>query len=452
MKKLFFLPLVLSGFLFGQDYKSDSVAMRKIADHIMTKGEGYNDLYQLTKQVGHRLSGSEGYSKAVKWAEAKLKEAGADRVWLQPVKVPVWVRGEESLQTKTGNGTWQSIPMLSLGNSEGTNGKVVEAEVIVVRDFDEFDKLTDAQIKGKIVLFNYPMKQELIETGEAYGDAGRYRYGTASLVAKRGGRAVLVRSISTAPDDVPHTGAMSYDAAYPKIPAVAIGPKTADELQRLSAKQKIYAKLVSNCGMRDDQDSFSVIGEIAGTENGVIVVGGHLDSWDVGEGAQDDGAGVVQSIEVLRLFKQTGLKNKHTIRAVLFANEENGTRGGKAYADYVAKSSERHVFAIESDTGGYSPRGFGLNMDDAKIKQVQSWQPLFVPYGVYRIEKGYAGADINPLQKLNVPLAGLQPDSQRYFDLHHSHSDVFEAVNRRELLLGATVMAQLIYLIDNYWK
>lgn len=451
MKKMLFLPLLVGSLLFGQT-KEDAKVFRSISDEILTHGQAYNILKDLTKNIGARLSGSPAYEKAVKWAAQELKKAGATKVWVQPVKVPVWVRGKESLKIKIGAGDWQTVNMLSLGNSEGTKGKDLVAEIIVVNNFKEFDQLTKAQVKGKIVLFNYPFQQHYIETFVGYSDAVRYRVSTASLVAKKGGVAALIRSTSTAFDDVPHTGSMHYEEGIKKIPAVALGPKTAERLARLASKTKIFAKLNSEASMQGETLTHSVIGEITGTQDQqVIVVGAHLDSWDVGEGAHDDGTGVVQAIEVIRTFKKLGLKPKHTIRAVLFANEENGVRGGVTYADSLKAHNEPHIFAIESDSGGFSPNGFSFDMTEEQLAKVMPWQPLFKPYDAAKFVPGYSGTDIHPMKEHGVALAGLMPDSQRYFDLHHSPSDVFEAVNRRELLLGATVITQLIYMVDKYW-
>ncbi|MFC0344313.1 M20/M25/M40 family metallo-hydrolase [Epilithonimonas hispanica] len=445
------LPLLLGGILFAQN-KQDSIQFKRISDEILINEQAYSNLYDLTKNIGHRLSGSESYEKATKWAFDKLKEAGADKVWYQEVMVPVWVRGKESLQIKTAKGQWKKLNMLSLGNSEGTKGQDLTAEIILVKSFDEFNKLSEADVKGKIVFFNYPFNQTFISTGQAYGDAGKYRSTTASLVAKKGGKAVIIRSLSSSFDDVPHTGMMRYQEGIEKIPAVAIGPKSADELEKTLKSEKILAKLNSNCTMKPDKLSHSVIGEITGKKDqSVIVVGGHLDSWDVGEGASDDGTGIVQSIEILRTFKKLNLQNNHTIRVVCFANEENGVKGGKKYKEEAQKNNEKHLFAIESDGGGFTPRGFGLDMKEGKRRQIQSWASLFFPYGIYDFTKTYSGTDVEPLNELDVPTAELVPDSQRYFDIHHTAEDTFEKVNRREMLLGAVAMGQLIYMIDKNW-
>ena len=452
MKKLLATAtLLLSLNLFSQT-REDSIQFNRISTEILNNGKAYNELRDLTKNIGHRLSGSVAYEKSVKWAEQKLKEAGADKVWLQEVMIPVWERGKESLQIKTGNGKWTKLKMLSLGNSEGTKGKDVSGEIIMVKSFAEYEKLSSHQVKDKIVFFNYPFSQSYIETFKGYSDASAYRSTAAMLTAEKGGKFAIVRSMSSAFDDVPHTGGMRYKDGTAKIPAVAIGNTTADELESLLKKNKITAKLNSNCGMKGEKLSHSVIGEITGKKDqSVIVVGGHLDSWDVGEGAHDDGAGIVQSIEVLRTFKNLNIKNNHTIRVVCFANEENGVKGGQQYGKTVKEKAEKHLFALESDAGGFSPRGIALEMDDAKRNQIKSWSPLFLPYGAYDFEGRYSGTDIYPLKDMGIPTAELAPDSQRYFDIHHTEEDTFEKVNRRELLLGATVMTQMIYMIDKNW-
>lgn len=452
MKKIAGTSLLLFGMVaFGQT-KDDSIQFKRISSEILNNGKGCNDLRELTKTIGNRLSGSEAYEKSVQWAAQKLRDAGADKVWLQEVMIPVWVRGKESLHIKTSNGKWKSIKMLSLGNSEGTGGKDVSGDIIMVKSLEEYDQLPTEKVKDKIVFFNYPFNQGNVQTFISYRDAGAYRRTTASLTAKKGGKFAIIRSLSSAFDDVPHTGNMRYDENIPKVPAITIGSTSADELEILLKSQKVTAQLNSNCGMKGEKLSHSVIGEITGKKDqSVIVVGGHLDSWDVGEGAHDDGAGIVQSIEVLRTFKKLGIRNNHTIRAVCFANEENGTKGGKQYGKVAKENNEKHLFAIESDAGGFSPRGISLEMNAPQRNQIKSWGKLFLPYGVYNFEGKYSGSDIAPLHEMGVPTAELVPDPQRYFDIHHTEEDTFEKVNRRELLLGSAVMTQLIYMIDKNW-
>ena len=449
MKKFILLPLFLGGFLFSQN-KADSIQFKTISDYILTSSPAYEDLRELTKTIGKRLSGSPSYEKSVQWAAQKLRDAGADKVWFQEVKIPVWVRGKESLMMKTDGKTWKSVSFLSLGNSEGTKGKDLTGEVIAVKSKEEFDQLTDNQVNGKIVLFNYPFNQTFITTGQAYGDASKYRSQSASWAAKKGAKAVIVRSLSSAFDDVPHTGGMRYAKDdIIKIPAIAVGPNTADAMEKAAREGRLSVKLNSNATMIEEKISSQVIGEITGKKDSqVIVVGGHLDSWDVGEGASDDGTGVVQSIEVLRTFKKLGLKNNHIIRVVCFANEENGVRGGTTYADQVKINNEKHIFALESDAGGFTPRGFGFLVNDDQRRIIKSWAPLFLPYGIYDFDEKGTGTDVMPLSRNGVSAGELVPDSQRYFDIHHTAEDTFEKVNRRELLLGATAMTQLLYMID----
>lgn len=276
----------------------------------------------------------------------------------------------------------------------------------------------------------------------------------ASAAAKYGAVAVIIRSMSHSTDNNPHTGAMHYDSAYKKIPAVAVGLKDADWLaSALSGGKDISVSLKTMAHFLPDVKGHNIIGELKGTQfpDEYITIGGHLDSWDVNEGAQDDGAGIVQTIEVLRTLKALGYQPKHTIRFVLFANEENGTRGGNAYADEAAKNNEKHLFALETDAGGFTPRGFGFTGSEEQLKKMKSWAPLLEPYGGGEISAGGGGTDIGPIhQKLKTPMGELLPDSQRYFDLHHARNDVFEAVNKRELELGAVNIAALIYLVDQY--
>lgn len=468
MKKLFIiLPLFLSGFLFSQKkpekkpFKPKTAAQKisypdefkRISDEILLRSDAYENLRELTKGIGPRFSGSVGYEKATAWAEKKLKEAGAENIWKQEVKVPIWQRGNEVFQIKTDNGNWKSIRMSALGNSEGTEGKDMTGDILLVKDFQEFKAMYDFEVKGKIVFFNFPMDQSIVNPADAYMLAGPYRWTAPSLAGRKGAKAVITRSLTSAFDDIPHTGSMYYDDNDKiKIPALCIGAKSADELESLLKKQKVQGKLNLTCGVKGEAINHNVIGEIPGKKDkSVILVGAHLDSWDITEGAHDDGAGVVQCLEVLRAFKALEIENNHTIRVVLYANEENGVRGGETYAAQVRKKQEKHIFAIESDAGGYSPRGISLDMVPQRRRLIFEWKPLFLPYGVYDFDQTYAGQDIAPLKKLDIPLAELVPDTQRYFDIHHTSEDTFDKVNRRELMLGAVTMAQLVFMIDKNW-
>ncbi len=432
---------------------TDSAMLRKMSDEILLRGTCYENLYVLTKKIGNRLSGSAAADKAVEWGKTALAEAGADSVWLQPVDVPVWTRGEEWLEVQLSRAEYISLPMLSLGNTDGTNGRVLEKEIVCVPSLEEFEQLKPEQVKDRIVFFNYKFRQDLINTFDAYGDAVRYRWVAVNKAALKGASAVIIRSVGSSINDVPHTGSSRYNEDVPHIPAVAIGNQSADRLAKSCAKKTVRARLLSNCKMNGWKRSYNVIGEIRGKANPseYIVAGGHLDSWDVGEGAHDDGAGCVQAIEVIRTIKALGIPTNRSIRAVLFMNEENGVKGGTAYADSAQKLNEKHILAIESDAGGFVPRGIGLDMNGPYKIKVQSWKSLFLPYGVYDFDQTEGGVDIGPLKKLGVPLAGLIPDSQRYFDLHHSANDILEAVSHRELKIGAWTMVSLVYLADKYF-
>ncbi|MFM2358763.1 MAG: hypothetical protein RLY16_756 [Bacteroidota bacterium] len=432
---------------------TDSIVIRKLADDILTHNNAYENLRYLCKKVGARLSGSKGAQKAVIATAKMLKEAGADTVYLQPCMVPHWVRGtQKEIAFITGaNGKKRNLKICALGNSVGTGPKGITGRVIEVRSFAELDALGTQSVKGNIVFFNFAMNPKYIQTFNAYGESGIARRSGPSRAAKLGAIGVIVRSLASNLDDHPHTGVTSYNDSFPKIPAVAISTNDAELLSKtlmLKMEHRIY--LQTNCKLEADAPSFNVVGEIRGSKfpEEIITVGGHLDSWDLAEGAHDDGTGCMQSIEIIRAFKSTGIQPQRTIRAVMFMNEENGGRGAKAYFEAAKKANEKHIFALESDAGGFTPRGFGVTCNEKQLAQLQSYTNLLKPYGVYQITAGGGGADIGPLKELGTVLAGLSPDSQRYFDLHHAETDVFEAVSKRELELGAINMAALIYLVD----
>jgi hypothetical protein len=436
--------------------QEDSLNIRKFYDMSLLNGKSYKWLEHLSKDVGTRLSGSVGAQKAVEYTKAELEKLGLDKVWLQPVMVPKWVRGaKEFAYVETAPGSTRNINITALGGSVSTPEGGTKAEVIQVQGIEDLERYGEAQIKGKIVFFNRPMRADLIHTFEAYGGCVDQRYAGAKEAGKYGAVGVIVRSLSLSLDDFPHTGSMSYEdlPVSKRIPAAAISTNDAEYLSsllKIDNDAKVYFKL--NSKQLEDVQSYNVIGEITGTEfpNEYIVVGGHLDSWDLGDGAHDDGAGVVQSMEVLRLIKETGIKPKRSIRVVLFMNEENGLRGGNKYAEEAKKKNENHIFALESDSGGFTPRGFSFEATDAQFQYIENWKSLFKPYLIHYFEVEGSGADIGPLRGGETVLAGLRPDSQRYFDHHHSANDTFEQVNKRELELGAATMTSLIYLVDKY--
>jgi len=370
-------------------------------------------------------------------------------VHLEPVLVPRWVRGSAEEASVVASGKRKAVPLriTALGGSIGTMGEAITAEVVEVKSFEELRVLGD-QVKGKIVFFNRAMDRGYLQTFEAYGRAVNQRGQGAVQAARYGAVAALVRSMTTRLDDFPHTGAMSYVDSVKKIPAAAVSTNDAEKLSAMLKNEKnVQVRLKLSCETLPDVESANVAGDIVGSEHPeeVIVLGGHLDSWDKGQGAHDDGAGCVHSLEALRLIKELGLRPKRTIRAVMFMNEENGLRGGIAYAA-KDRPNERHIAAIESDAGGLMPRGFGFG-DSLTLKQLQPYAPAFRFIGADRFTFGGGGADISELIRKRVPGIGLSVDSHRYFDYHHSDNDTIENVNERELALGSACMAILAYII-----
>lgn len=454
MKKLLIIALLLTSVMFSQN--ADELQIRKIYDTALTNGKSYGWLDHLSNRIGGRLSGSLNAERAVQYTKTQLDSLGLDKVWLQPVMVPKWTRGiPEFAYIETAPGHTTNVPVCALGGSVATPPGGLKAGVVEVQRIEDLTTLGREKIQGKIVFYNRPMDPTLINTFHAYGGCVDQRYAGAAEALKYGAAGVIVRSMNLRLDDFPHTGSMTYGDTPPaqRIPAAAISTNGAELLSSMLALHpglQFYFK--QTCKQYPDVQSYNVIGEITGSRypNEIIVVGGHLDSWDLGDGAHDDGAGCVQSMEVLRLLKETGYRPQRTIRVVLFMNEENGLRGGRKYAEEAAAKKERHIFALESDEGGFTPRGFSFDCSDAVLAQVQQWSPLFTPYLIHYFEKGGSGADIGPLENGETVLAGLRPDSQRYFDHHHAETDTFEHINKRELELGAAAMTALVYLFDKY--
>jgi len=457
MRRLNYLFLIAFTFTsYSQNPNSDSVFINKIYNEALSNGESYEWLDYLSNQIGGRLSGSVNYDRSVKWGKEQLELIDIDSVWLQPVMVPKWVRGAPEyahIETRPGNNI--SVPIAALGGSISTPSIGILANVIEVKSFNELRELGKDSVSGRIVFYNRPMDETLINTFEAYGGSVDQRTRGTAEAAKLGAVGVIVRSMTTILDDYPHTGSMYYDGLTlnQRIPAAAISTNGAELLSSmlsLNPKTKLFFR--QNSKNFPDVLTHTVIGEIKGSQKPeeIIVVGGHLDTWDLGDGSHDDGAGIVQSMEVLRIFKSLNYKPKRTIRVVLFANEENGLRGGNKYARESKLKNEKHFFALESDAGGFTPRGFSFDTSEKEFKLIKKFEKLFEDYGMNNFFLGGSGADIGPLKDGLVILAGLRPDPQRYFDVHHAASDTFDKINKRELELGAAAMASLIYLMDNY--
>jgi hypothetical protein len=453
MKKIAFSILFFTTIIYSQSI--DQKMLKNIYNFSLTNSKCYSWLDDLSNKIGSRLSGSVGAEKGVAYVKAQLETLGLDKVYLQEVMVPKWVRGEKETAYFMDNKTKVTIPICALGGSIATSKSGLTAEVIEVKSLKELETLGEEKLKGKIIFYNRPFEPENIDAFKSYGKCVDQRYYGAKEATKYGAVGTIVRSMNFRLDDFPHTGAQSY-GDIPKdnyIPTAAISTNAAELLSKKlkeNSKLKFYMKL--SCQTLDDVLSYNVIGEITGSVNPekIMTVGGHLDSWDLADGSHDDGAGVVQSIAVLECFKKLNYKPKNTIRVVLFMNEENGGRGGKKYEEVSKLNNENHIFALESDSGGFSPRGFSFECDESNFQKVNSWKYLFEPYLIHNFVKGGTGSDIEPLTSKKIVKAGLQPDSQRYFDYHHAANDTFDAVNKRELELGAATMASLMYLFDQY--
>ncbi|MEL7122589.1 MAG: M28 family peptidase [Bacteroidota bacterium] len=436
---------------------ADAFFIRKIYDHSLTKGKSYDWLMYLSNRIGGRLSGSPQAAAAVEYTRQEMIQMGMDNVYLQECMVPHWIRGEKEIVRIVNSPSIGSMDLraLALGNSDGTGPKGLTAEVIEVQSLDEVDSLGEA-VAGKIVFYNRPMDPTQLNTFYAYGGAVDQRGVGPARAAKYGAAAAVVRSMTMNLDDVPHTGATNFRPGDTRIPALAISTNDAELLSELLEKETVRLYLRNTSKMMDELTlSYNVIGEIKGSTypDEIIVIGGHLDSWDIGKGTHDDGAGCVQAMDVINILKSVGYTPQRTIRSVMFMNEENGLKGALAYRDSSNAHKEYHMAAIESDRGGFTPRGFTFDADEAvfntKFEQVLKWLPLLESYGL-NFKKGGSGADVNPLKSQKGLLIGFEPDSQRYFDYHHAPTDRDDVVNKRELELGVAAITSLVYLLDKY--
>jgi len=416
-------------------------AAARIIGAALTTDHAYSRLAHLTDHIGNRLSGSQNLERAIEWAISEMKRDGLDNVRAEKVMVPHWVRGEESLEMLAP--VPRKLQMLGLGNSVGTPVEGITAEAVVVRSFEELDRLGE-QVRGKIVVYNAPYVN--------YGATVEYRVRGASRAARYGAVAALVRSITPVSLQTPHTGAMNYDLSQPKIPTAAVTIEVAEFLQRMNDRgDHPRLRLKMEAKFLPDAESANVVAELKGSEkpDEIVLISGHYDSWDVGQGAHDDGSGCIIAWEAVRLLKELGLKPRRTIRVVLYTNEENGLRGGNAYRDAYRADVAKHILAIESDSGAYRPEGFGLAA--TAPLQVRSNMmeiaKLLSGIGADQIAADGGGADIGPMMREGVIGASLDTDGAHYFDIHHTQADTLDKVNPRELALCVATMAVMAYVV-----
>src|SRR5687768_4405358 len=400
----------------------------------------WDRLAELTDTYGQRLSGSENLNRAIAWAVETMKEDGLANVHTERVMIPRWVRGAESLEII--NPPHHVIPMLGLGGSIATPGAGIEADVMVVSSGDELVKRS-AEARGKIVLFNVPYTN--------YGETVAYRSGGASMAARHGAVAMLVRAVGPMGHRTPHTGNMSYAGDAGRIPAAAIPVEDAQRIGRLVNRGvPVRVRLKMAAKFDTDVESFNVVGELRGREKPeeIVLVGCHFDSWDPGTGASDDAVGCIVTWEAARLMKKLNIRPRRTVRVVLFTNEENGLRGGTAYRDAHAREAANHVFALESDSGVFAPARLGFSGSEGARKIIAEIATLLAPIGMQDVVPGGGGADIGPIAALGkVPMMAYAGDPTRYFTIHHTPADTVDRIDPQEVSKAAASIAAMVYVI-----
>jgi hypothetical protein len=425
---------------------SDADTAARIVGAALVRARAYETLQHLTDRIGPRLSGSKNLERAVEWTAATLRAQGADRVAVEPVLVPHWVRGKEVASIVAP--VEAPLVLTALGGSVATPAGGIEAEVIEVASFDEL-RAAGERVRGRIVLYNRDMARGG-GSMDGYGAVAPLRTQGAIEAARLGAVAALVRSLGTAAFRLPHTGAMSYEDTVPKIPAAALAEEDADHLHRLlAAGDVVRVRLELGCATLPDATSANVVADFRGRElpDEIVVIGAHLDSWDLGTGAVDDGAGVAVVMDTLRLLHELDLRPRRTIRAVLFTNEENGLRGGREYARAHAGELARHVAAIETDSGAGRPLGFGITAGTGAEAVLRTIAAHLAPLGADQVTTGGGGADISPMKPAGVPQIGLRADTTTYFDIHHSNADTFDKVDRQDLHRQVAAMAVMAYFL-----
>jgi Zn-dependent M28 family amino/carboxypeptidase len=457
MKKIFLLLVLLIGLLSCKHDNINQLSDEEVVNLIFSSAQSstiaYNNLEYLTENFPKRLACYPQGIEAAEWTKQVMENMSLDKVFLQKAQVMNWKRGSEEVGFIKVNDELVPVNVCALGRGIATPEEGLEAQVIEVNGLEDLERLPKDRVKGKIVFFNKAMNPTYANPFRAYGEAAGQRFVGPIKAAEYGAVGAVIRSLTTRIDEFPHTGTTRKAAKKETVPAVSIATRHANLLSQMLTKDpnlKFYFK--TNCKNLPDTISYNAIGEITGSEfpNEFITVGGHLDSWDNSPGAHDDGGGCMQAIEVLRIFKEIGYQPKHSIRAVMFMDEEISQGGGRAYADEAKQKGEKHILAIESDRGVTAPRGFTMDASDEVIRKLASYRALFQPYDITVFEKGYGGVDISPLKDFGTPLLGLDVDATHYFDWHHCANDTFDQVNREEMQKGAATMAALIYLVDKY--
>lgn len=453
MKKLFAFYIWLS--LYGLQVMaqtSDVVMLRKLYDEALKNGQTDSNLRYLTSRIGSRISGSPQAQETVVWSKNVLAQYNPDTVYLQPVMVPHWSRGPKERSYYTSKGRAVRMDVCALGGSVGTNG-MITAGVVEVKSWAELEALPDTVVRGKFVFFNRAMDPAEIEVFKAYLATVDQRTKGAIAASRKGAVGALIRSLTLAKDDYPHTGAMSYDSSVKKIPAAALSTNSADLLSNaLKQDVSLQYSLHMQCVQLPEVPSYNVIAEIKGSRvpDEYVTVGAHADTWDLSEGASDDGTGLVQAMEVIRLFRATNLVPERTVRVILYMNEEAGAHGAIEYAKQAMLKKEKHVAVIESDAGGFMPRGFRIEATPSAMSQLLKWNNLFKPYKANNIALQQRGVDLIPMKGQATALISLDCDDSRLFDIHHSALDNYDKINPREVAMGAAAMAAMVALISKY--
>lgn len=452
MKKSIYLALLFISISFhgqAQDSIADAKALKQLYTTALKENQGYNWLSQLTT-LGSRLTGSPQATDAVLYFKNKADSLGF-KTQLQEVKVPQWVRGPKEVAYYTVGEKTYYMRCTALGGSVATPDDGLQAPIVEITSFEQLDGMTD-ELKGKVAFFNIPMDPSFINTFFSYSTAVKQRYAGAVEASKKGAIAVVSRSLSATVNEYPHTGSMTYKGALRQIPSMAISTVDAELLSQHLKQGSIDFYMRMHCQMKDSVTSYNLIADLPGRTkpDEIILIGGHIDSWDLGTGAHDDGSGCIHSLEAAWLLKKTGLMPSRTVRVVFFMNEEFGLNGARVYAAEAAKSGVKHAAAMESDAGGFTPRGISIVAPDAATQQIRGFRNLLEPYGVHQFSQTGSGADIGELYTPDLVMIGLRPDNHRYFEIHHSAKDVLESVNPRELEMGSATMAALIYLLDKY--